>query len=185
MCVLKRLRPEGSRQLGNNERLTILPAAHLIRGGTVLAREHFRGGIKPQRSAELGRRFFEIDLVGRKVLLKTAERLGEEIGALDLITNVGRLELFAREVGNVGQVDEHARAVPLQERAVEVGLFAAANGRDEIGVMVAAAGEFLQQFSILIEGLHLRIIAGGNGQIAPFAFDDVAHREPAIGVHTR
>jgi hypothetical protein len=59
-------------------------------------------------------------------------------------------------------VDQRAGAVAFDERAAQVRFLPTAHRVDEVGVVVADALEFLDEFAVAIEGLRERVVRRGN-----------------------
>ncbi len=168
-------------ELWHNEAGAVVALEHRICACSGLTGEAFVGGVNGEREAERRRGFCKVDLVGREVFGHAAVGFGERRVAFDFGGDFGGRDGAAGLVRNVAKMAEGTGDVTFEDRAVQVGGFAAAHDVDEVLHVAVSAFEFFHDLALLVVGGGGKVAVGHDA--AAFAVDNVTHVDAAVVVH--
>src|SRR3954469_25272875 len=117
------------------------------------------------------------------MVLDALESLAGELVAFDLVFKLGGRDLLAHTIGNIAQMAEGGGIVAVEDRGHDIFLLAAADGLDEVSLMIllAVLGELLDLLVVVVVG-PAAVFAGEVVTI--FTLDvDADADEALVGIH--
>ena len=123
----------------DDERFAVLAREESV--GLFIVDEFFGFAVHFQERAESSLRHVEVDVVGGKMLFKACQSFERGRVGFERLADFILAGLFAQTIRDVRRVAEGAGEMPFENVGIQVGVFSAADGFDEVSEMILASSE--------------------------------------------